>query len=281
MLALSLGLLAALAWGIHDVCVRYISQRGGIISSIFTVLGFGLVFVTPVSLWFHDEAKAANAEILALLSGVVFAVAGFALYKAFAIGPVRLVAPIIGAYPILSVGWASLTGSPATPWQWLAVGIVIVGVTFVARQDTDTHEAAPAGPAAAILWSVLAGTGFAITFAVGHAATVSGGELALLAPTRIGALLTIALLALILRAPLLPPRRNIPVLAIMGALDAVALGCVIGAGQTARPEFAAVAASTFGLITVILAGLFLGEKLSRSHWIAVVAVFSAIGFLAV
>ena len=42
--ALELGLLAAMCWGFHDVCVRFISQKTPISACIFIVLIVGLIF---------------------------------------------------------------------------------------------------------------------------------------------------------------------------------------------------------------------------------------------
>lgn len=279
MTALILGLVAALAWGTHDVCVRYVSQNTGIFAPLVWVLAFGLLIVTPISAYAGLHAPAGGDIGLALLAGVCFGVGGTALYRAFSIGPVRLVAPVIGAYPILSVGWASLNGAPTTALEWLMVGLILCGVAYIAQSDAG-HDHAPApSPLLAIGWSLLAAVGFALTFAIGHKATATGGELLLLAPTRAAALAVVLGFALLLRAPLALTRRHIPLLALMGALDALAIGCVIGAGQTARPEFAAIGASTFGVITVLFAAIFLRERLRGTQWLAVLGVFAAIGVL--
>ncbi len=278
-MSLLLGLVAALAWGIHDLCVRRVSQSVGIFASIVAVLAFGSVLVLPVSIVHWGDAMGPNALRLSLVSGVLFGLAGIALYKAFSIGPVRLVAPIIGAYPILSVGWAMVAGAEVTVLQWTAVGMVIAGVGYIAASgDTDP---AIAGPGPAIVWSVLAGAGFAATFAVGQAATAQGGELALLAPTRLAALATVLIIAVLLRVPWRAQGQAIWILMAMGALDAVALGCVISSGQLPNPEFASVAAATFGVVTIVLAALFLKEGMTAKQWAAVALVFSAIGYLAI
>lgn len=277
-MAILLGLVAALAWGIHDLCVRQVSQGTGIFASIVTVLIFGTILVAPVSLWAWDHPRSEGALVLGLASGALFGLAAIAHYKAFSIGPVRLVAPVIGAYPALSVGWAVWTGTPVSALQWLAVFSIIAGVGYVARSG-DTQQGT-ATTSAALLWSVLAGTGFALTFAVGQAATALGGELALLAPTRIAALAVVLLIALIARVPVLPGWGQIRILGLMGALDAIALGAVISAGGVAHPELASVLAATFGLITVLLAAIFLRERMGRAQWGAVLVVFAAIAFLA-
>jgi drug/metabolite transporter (DMT)-like permease len=77
-----------------------------------------------------------------------------------------------------------------------------------------------------------------------------------------------------------PDRRAWPLLALMGFLDAFALGVVIASGALDRPEFAAVAASTFGMVTIILAWLFLKELMTPSQWLGVAITFGGIGYLA-
>lgn len=276
LMSLVLGLLAAISWGIHDLCVRQVSQKTGIFASIVAVLAFGCILVTPISVFYWDEPMAKGSLSLALLSGALFGLAAIAHYKAFSIGPVRLVAPIIGSYPILSVGWAMLTGTPISVLQWMAVGLVIAGVGYVAI--SDDKEADWQDPKPAILWSIAAGTGFAITFAVGQAAVAHGGEIALMAPTRFAALIVVLAIATILNINW-RAQNGLSILALMGVLDTIALGSVISAGGMKSPEFAAVAASTFGLITVVLAAIFLREKMTKRQMTAVATVFVAIAYL--
>ncbi|WP_298291920.1 DMT family transporter [uncultured Litoreibacter sp.] len=276
--SLTLGLIAALCWGFHDICVRYVSQRTGILPAFLTVLVVGCLLVVPLAVFAEGLWPKGNGVWWSLASGLMFGLAGSAHYKAFSIGPVRLVAPIIGAYPALSVGWAVLNGEPITLFQWLAVFMIIGGVGFVAASSDDEASAAP--KLEAVIWSILAGTGFAITFALGHIATTWGAELATIAIARIAAMLVLIALALGLPGPVLPQRAQLPILAVMGVLDTVALGAVLIAGTRDNPEFAAVAASTFGLLTVLLAWLFLKEKMTLTQWGGVMIVFAAIGYLA-
>ncbi|REJ66707.1 MAG: EamA/RhaT family transporter, partial [Proteobacteria bacterium] len=219
-MSLVLGLLAAISWGIHDLCVRQVSQKTGIFASIVAVLAFGCILVTPISIFHWDGPMAKGSLSLALLSGALFGLAAIAHYKAFSIGPVRLVAPIIGSYPILSVGWAMLTGTPISVLQWMAVGLVIAGVGYVAI--SDDKEADWQDPKPAILWSIAAGTGFAITFAVGQAAVAHGGEIALMAPTRVAALIGVLAIATILNINW-RAQNGLSILALMGVLDTIAL----------------------------------------------------------
>jgi drug/metabolite transporter (DMT)-like permease len=280
MLSLTLGMIAALAWGVHDICVRYVSQRGGVLPALATVMVGGSVFLLPITGVFGNWAGMTIASYgYSILSGVFYLIGAVGLYNAFSIGPVRLVAPIMGAYPILSIGWAAMMGQ-SVPWdQWIAVGAVIFGVAVVSFLS-DSEESG-GSQKAAIGWALLGAGGFALAFAVGHIATQAGSELPVVLVTRLAAALGAVVLLLASKGAKLPERSAWPLLVLMGLLDAIALGIVIASGNLYRPEFAAVAASTFGMITIILAWLFLKERMTTPQWIGVAISFAGIGYLAI
>ena len=279
MASLVFGLIAALCWGIHDICVRYVSQRGGILPALTMVLIIGTLVMAPATFFAGDWADmTARATALAVASGVAFTLAYVGLYNAFAIGPVRLVAPIIGAYPVLSVGWAALSGQFVPADQWLAVGAVITGVAIVGLLVGE--DGGSANKRAAILWAMLGGAAFAATFALGQAAAHAGSEVQVIMVTRLAAVALAAALMAATSGIRLPSRGAWPLLALMGVLDCIALGIVIAAAGMARPEFASVAASTFGMITVILAWAILRERMTPGQWGGVLLTFAAIGYLA-
>ncbi|WP_299702368.1 DMT family transporter [uncultured Tateyamaria sp.] len=277
--ALTLGLIAAFCWGVHDTLVRYISQRVGVFQSLFPVLVSGCIATTILAGALGADGLATDAAVYAVLSGVIFGLTGAAFYKALAIGPVRVVAPIVASFPILSVGWAVMNGQTVTALQWIAVLIVVVGCGFVAATSKD-DTGAGAQPAA-ILWSALAAIGFAVSFAVGQLSVDGGSEMTAIAVARVAAVCVVGVAALILRQPVIPAKSALSVLAVMGVLDATAIGAVMLAGSFAYPAFASVAASTFGVLTIILAAVFLREAVARIQWLGILVVFVAIGYLAV
>jgi drug/metabolite transporter (DMT)-like permease len=278
MLSLTLGMIAACAWGVHDFCIRFVSQRGGILPAIATVMVGGALFLLPISGAFGNwSAMTLQSFGLSVISGAVYLVGCISLYKAFGIGPVRVVAPIVGSYPILSIGWAALMGQPVLWDQWLAVGCVIMGVAIVGM--LSDHSESDGSQRAAIGWSLVGAGGFAIAFAVGHLATQVGSELPVILVTRLTAATGAIILLALSSGAKIPERSAWPLLALMSLLDALALGIVIAAGNLYRPEFAAVAASTFGIITIILAWLFLKERMTGGQWFGVAVCFLGIGYL--
>jgi drug/metabolite transporter (DMT)-like permease len=285
MLTLIFGSIAALCWGVHDACVRLVAARSGPVTAFLCVLAIGGIALLPLT--FLGQGWGAintRAFTLATLSGFCYALAGYALYRAFEIGPVRLVAPLIGAFPVLSLLWATLLGNPPTLPQTLAVAAIVIGVGLNAILS-DGHAAAEAargrGPGAAILWSLVACGGFALTFAFGQGASAEGGGMALLLVPRLAAFALLGTAtALMDRRTLTLRQAPLGILAVMGLCDATALGLVQWSGGLPHPEFAAVASSTFGMVTVILAAMFLKERMSLPQWGTVAMVFAAIGYLA-
>ncbi len=279
MMSLAFGLVAALCWGLHDICVRYVSQRGGILPALTSVLIIGTLILLPPALTLGGwDTMSLRSTALAATAGVAFFLAYVGLYHAFEIGPVRLVAPVIGAYPVLSVGWAALSGQSVLWDQWLAVGAVIAGVAIVGllTEAGESHG----NKRAAILWAMLGGASFAATFALGQAAAHAGAEMPVIFVTRLTAVLAAIAIMLATGGLRWPVRGALPLLGLMGVLDCVALGIVIAAAGMARPEFASVAASTFGMITVILAWAILRERMTGGQWMGVLLTFAAIGYLA-
>ncbi|MEX0301242.1 MAG: EamA family transporter [Leisingera sp.] len=278
MHSLLLGLIAALAWGIHDLCVRFISQKTSILPAMLIVFATGAILVAGAALALGDwQAMTLAAARLASLSGAIFALGSYALYRAFALGPVKLVAPLVGAYPVLSLGMAMLQGQPVGAGHWLAVAAVVGGVGCIAVFSTE-DDGSPVNLRAAA-WGLAGAIGFALTFAIGQAATQAGAELPVLIVTRLAAILLLLGLAWLVRMVQLPSRKVLPLLFIMGTLDAVALGLVIYSGTLPRPEFASVSASLFGLVTVVLAWLVLRESMNRAQWISVAVTFGGIAYL--
>ena len=285
MLSLLYGLVAALTWGLHDFCVRHLSQRlqaapmllGSLVMGSLLLLG--LILVSGV--WVQITGQVA---LFALASGAFYAVACFGLYKAFAIGPVRLVAPICAGYPVLSFALAAFMGQPIRVDQWLATLAVVAGIGLVARQPVAGPDTTNRG--AAMAWATLGAVGFALTFALGQTAVQAAGphvgqaELSITLMSRLAAIVIVGGGVIYSRLPLAPLRPHLPLLGLMGLLDVTALALVLAAGGLANPEFASVASSLFGLVTILLAWRFLRERMVALQWGGVGLVFSGIAWLA-
>lgn len=281
MLALGFGLTAALIWAVHDLLARKLTQGAALLPILFTVFGAGSVALLPVAMVTGDwSAMTGWAWAIAIASGLTYALAGGCLYKAFSVAPVRLVSPVIGAYPMLSLAIAAAQGRAVTVMDWLAVCAIVAGIAIVAltsREDSPDGYAAP--PAVALGWAAFSAIGFATTFALGQEATRHGSELPVSLIGRLVALAAIVALATLRHVPLAPPRRQVWLLCLMGVMDAVALGVVTASGRLPQAEYASVTASLFGVLTVLLAAWFLREKVRPVQWLGIATVFGGIAAL--
>ena len=278
--ALGLGLIAAFCWGLHDVTVRRISQTAPLMATLLGVLVVGALFQTTVMIVTEGFTPVPRSAVTySIAAGAAYTLAGAALYGAFQRGPVRIVAPVIGSYPILSVAWAVALGASVSAFQWLAVLAVVLGIAVVsifAADDTD--DIPPVGPT--LLLSALAAVGFFATFALGHEAAKVADDLPSILITRVTAILFLLPAFPFLSLPFWPGRQAVVFILTMGVLDGVALLCVLSAGSLPSAQYAAVASSTFGMITVILAWIVLRERMTASQWGGCALAVGGIGYLA-
>jgi drug/metabolite transporter (DMT)-like permease len=281
MLALSFGLGAALLWAVHDLLARKLSQGAALLPILVVVLAAGTAGLLPVALlsggW---QAMTGAAWLVAALSGLAFAVAIGGLYKSFSLAPVRVVSPVVGAYPLLILLIAVAQGRPVSVADWLAVLAIVVGIAIVAiSARDDAPEGYAASPGVAMAWAALSALGFAATFSLAQEATRLGAELPVMLTARIVALVSILAMMIWHQSSLALQRENFRVLGLMGLLDALALGLVTASGGLPRAEYASVASSLFGVLTVILAAWFLKERVRPFQWAGIACVFGGIAML--
>jgi drug/metabolite transporter (DMT)-like permease len=281
MLELGFGLTAALIWAVHDLLARKLSQGAPLLPIVMLVLATGCVVLVPVTLVAGDwTAMTRQSWGIAAVSGLAIAMAIGGLYKAFSLAPVRLVSPVIGAYPVLSLAIAVAQGRPVTSADWLAVLAIVAGISIVAVSTRDdSPDGYVASPGVALVWAALAAVGFAAAFALAQEAARQGSELPVILIGRVVALVVFLTLMALRQAKLGTARLHWRVLALMGAIDAVALSLVTAAGGLPRAEYASVSSSLFGVLTVLLAAWFLKERVRAVQWLGIATVFSGIAAL--
>ena len=279
MLSLTFGLVAALCWGLHDFIIRILKQPRGVYASIAAVLFFGCLFQSPVVILYADFSKISYlAFSLSVVSGSFFALAGIALYKAFVIGPIKLVAPIVGAYPVFSLIFSGLNGNLPTYIHFGAVIIIVISAGYVAASKEE-NQGSLSNKKSAIFWAIASSFSFASSFALGQYASNLSDQYALLLPNRVSALIALIFIAKYLTMPIVPDLSEWRTFAFMALLDAIAQGSVISSGKLEFPVFASISASLFGLVTILLAAFILRERISPKQWIAILFVFFGLTIL--
>lgn len=279
MNAITLGLIAAISWGVHDITIRYLSRSVPILNAILVVLTVGALFQASVVLWSGEPLSLPpRAVLLSIAAGAAFLIAALGLYYAFKLGPVGLVAPLIATYPVFSILFAIFEGRSLSGLQILAIGAVVAGSAIVAI-TSDSEDDGGSVKLRAILLSLMASLAFAVSFHFSQVAALQASELTSGMVTRITALALIVAIVLVKRLPLKIPTKAYAPLCLMGLCDGLALLCIIAAASLPNPAFASVAASTFGICTIILAWVWLKERLSPAQIAGCALAFAGIGYL--
>jgi len=285
------GAICELSWGGADLVARFSGRALGPRSGLFAMLLGSLVL--SLWLWWQPGSRPweTGALWLLLVCGVATMIATLLLYAGLACGPVTVVAPIVGAYPALVVLFWVATGIRPDAIQWLAMAVTVAGVMIVARaggrgadtsgpdslgDDTGTREHV----LGSVRIALMAAAGFTVVFVSGQAAVPIFGELRTLWASRLISLASLALLFLLSRERPRMPMRWWPLLALQGLLDTGGYMAVFTGSYGEGRALVAVTASSFGAVTVLLARIFLRERMNLLQWLGIVTIFAGVGVLA-
>jgi drug/metabolite transporter (DMT)-like permease len=275
-----LGLIAAMAWGVHDVIGARLSASLGPVKTATAVTVFGLIIL---SLWIGLTGAfpvAAAAQLwLPLISGGLLAFATVWLFAAMTNGSVSLTLPIVMSYPATSLIFGAFAGRPPSSWQIGFATLVLGGVVAVAT--TGEEQNGRGGDIKrAIGFALLSHFTFAIGNFIGqYAATIYGAIPATWISRVGGCAIIIPLLLVSTARPAKYPLKRLPFLAVMGGLDVLALSMLNLAGHTPQPELAIVTASAAGVFAIILVWLIFSEHIAPLRWFGIILTFAGVAAL--
>jgi uncharacterized membrane protein len=289
-LAIILGLTGALCWGGADFAARFASRRVGAFRTLFYMQFFGFLVLSAYLKFrggfFDGIAPGWHPWALAALAGVLNMVASLSLYYSFEIGVMSIVAPVSSAYPALTVTLAIMSGERITPLRGGGLAVTLLGVILAA-----TSFAPVKGPAAketarlakGVGWAILAALGFGTLFwFLGFYVIPAVGPTISVWVIRLTSFSVLALLAVPARQSLQLPSGSVWwMLAAVGFLDTAAFIANNAGLRTGQVSVVSVLASLYGAVTVVLAWIFLREKLERSQWCGIVLIFFGIVLVSV
>lgn len=278
-----LGIATASIWGVHDLVAGITSRRIGFLPTVLGSTFFGLAALTA---WLAADggypALIQERIWIAYGSGFGYALATMCLFAALSSGPMSLGVPLAGSYPVTSLILAAASGTLPTVLQLSLALTVVVGVVVVSTADGagDARQQFPDGWfGRTIAYGLSAHVLFALAIWSGQLAAVRFGSIETTWLARLSGLVLLALILAASRESLKNKAGYLPTVAAIGLLDVLAISCLNYAGNTAHPEIATVIGSTFGPVTVLLAWIFLKERISLLRWLGIVVTFSAVAAL--
>ncbi len=285
MSAVLLGVFAALCWSVHDVFARTLAVRVGPFRMAALMMVAGALLLTGFVLWNGTVWTASRAGLLLSLAlGLAYGFGVGGLFKAFSLGPVSLVAPLSASYPVIVVFWGLFNGLTPSAAQWLAVAVTIGGAVIVARAggaENAGRMMSRRNLTIFVIFCLLSNLGFSASVILGQHAAVAMGEIEAAWISRPIALLTIVPFCFGEAKPSTLQRRHWLGILAMGAFDVMGVTAINASGHLPDREFAAVGISAYGAIAVILAMLFLKEKVFPGQWLGIALIVAGVATLSV
>ena len=294
-LAIILGLTGALCWGGADFAARFASRRVGAYRTLFFMQFFGFIALSVYLKFrggfFEGIAPGWHPWVLAALAGVLNMIASLSLYYSFQIGVMSIVAPVSSAYPALTVALAIASGERITALRGAGLAVTLAGVILAATTFTPSAanpvnanpvQESPAKETAhlskGVGWALLAALGFGVLFwFLGFYVVPAVGPAISVWVIRLTSFSVLALAAIPARQSLKLPGGSVWwLLAAVGFLDTAAFVANNAGLHTGQVSVVSVLASLYGAVTVLLAWIFLREKLERSQWFGIVLIFVGI-----
>lgn len=265
------GLGAALCWGLGDFAITTLARYVGSARSLLLIQLFSLLsWFVLIPLFPHQIEGGPNVWAVAALAGVFHVVGLATTYRAFEIGTLSFVSPIASSFAIVTALMFVLTRNAPELTAMVGIVLLVGGIVVVTRSTGAGGQTTLKGVPEAIASAVSFGVMFwildvyvseplgdvaplillkvmASAFATGYVAR-SKHEPAESTPGR-GMLFAIALTAAI--------------------LDTLAWVSYLFGFRHDHGAVVTALASLFSVVTIVLAGIFLKERLSRNQWVGV------------
>jgi drug/metabolite transporter (DMT)-like permease len=274
-----LALSSSLLWGTADFLGGTVSRR---IHPIAVVAGAYLPVIAVllvVALLAGELDAPAGYLPWGLSCGVVGLGALAMFYAALASGTMGVVAPVAALGVVVPVGVGLFSGERLGTVQ--AAGIVVAVAGVVAASGPDLRG--PGGllhpRARPVLLALGAGLGFGYTLVALDRGAESSAVMTLLG-ARVTALVVSAVIGVLGQSwgGLTP--GDLPAVALVGAADTLANGAYALASQDGLASVTAVLGSLYPAVTVVLARLVHGERMSAGQGAGVAGILTGVALIA-
>jgi uncharacterized membrane protein len=267
---IAFGLISATCWGAADFSGGLATKRTNVYSVIIASQLVGVSLLIGLALIFAEQMPAFDHLVWGAVAGVAGGAGLVALYRALATGRMGTAASVsavvTAAVPVIF--GLLLQGLPRT-LQLIGFGLALIGVWFVSRSDGSIIRLDE------LKLPFAAGIGFGVFLLIINRVSERGVFWPLVA-ARFGSLSLIVSYAASRQQLQLPARDRLPLIALVGVLDALGNAFYALAGQVGRLDVAAVLSSLYPASTVWLAGVILKERLSRLQTIGIASTLAAI-----
>lgn len=276
MLPIIFGLSAALGWGAADFTGGLASRKTTAYRAVFYGEIAGIVVLILAVMATGEPLPGLRSWLLAMLAGALGTFGLLLLFHAMTLGLMSIAAPVSALLAAMLPVVIGMFTEDLPKWMTiLGFGFALLSVWMISQgKDGVTDILAHLSD---LKLPLLAGIGFGLYFVIMHEATKTGATLVPMIASRSGGLILTTAYMLAIRASWKVEDNSAwKMIALNGVLDISGNGFFILASQTGRLDVAAVLSSLYPGATVVLAWIFLKERLSRNQWIGIASALIAI-----
>jgi uncharacterized membrane protein len=278
MVALGLALGASIAWGGSDFLAGLVTRRLPALTVLVLSQAAGLVLLL-VLLALSGQGPPPNHGMLIAVGAGLAEMLGFAaLYRALAIGPMSVVAPLASLAAVVPVA-AGVAGGERPP-PVAAVGLALAvacGALVAFEHDPGERRRGRIAPGAAL--AACSALAFGVFFVATNAASDVGGVAWTVAVNRSTSFAALALVVAIGRRGLTYRSADLRPAAVIGLLDAGANALFALALTQGMTSTIGVIGSLYPVTTVVLATVILRERPRALQAAGVAGVLVGVGLV--
>ena len=272
MVAAVLALGASVAWGVGDFLGGLKSRTLAPLAVLAVAQPVGLTMMVVVAL-LHWEPWPGEGTLFAVPAAVLGTLGLVAFYRGMAAGAISLVAPIAATGALIPVVFGLATGERPSPVQLAGIALAVGGAVVTSYEPGS--ESRPARLTAGIGWALLAAVAFGGYFIPMHEASEGDFVWATLV-FRLTSFSLVLTAVLIVRPRLTRAPRDLAVLACIGLADTSGNVLFAAAASQGLVSVVSVLASLYPVVTVVLARLYLRERVTRVQEAAAAAVLAGV-----
>lgn len=276
MLSIIYGLLSALTWGAGDFTGGLAARKMGAVRTVFYASIVGLIVISTIAISMGESFPPLRNILFALAAGLVGTSGLIFLYTAMSQSSMSIAAPVSALLAaLIPVFIGIVTEGLPKNLTLIGFGFALFAVWMVSQNDTV--HANIFSRLSDLKLPLLAGLGFGFYFVIMHQAADNGSLLWAMTASRTASVIALLIYILITKTSFRVDDSSVyPTVFLNGVLDLAGNGFFIIAGQTGRLDVASVLSSLFPGSTVLLAWIFLKERLTKPQWVGVIAALIAI-----
>ncbi len=280
-LGILFGIITMFSWGFSDFFAAMASRKAGVAKTALWSQTIGIIVFFIIFAFFFSLPSISGYDLVLMLAcGLLGAIGISSLYKGFEVGAISIISPIASSSAAVTVVLSLIfLGEELSYFQGIGITLAIVGAVLASFKFHDIARLKFSKIASGVEYGIIAMFSFGVSFVLIDVLIEKFGWFIPVFFIKIFGLVFIFLFSFFMKKDLRFPKNAHKFVVIIAALETIAF-LSIGAGIS--QEYTSIVysvASSFPAITIILARIFMKERMEISNIIGAGFVVFGIGLL--